>query len=244
MRKVRYRNKGKDATEHMITKEQIDWNRWLLQNPGFVLAGRDNEDVETDDDDVDTDDDDDDSDDDDSDDDDEDDAATHKARANRLQRKLDRQQAQIDLLTEKLAEKDGAAGDKPKEGETPDGFVAQSDYDDLTDIIRTDFVEHAISGFKDKEGNPKWDWEDTSAVYKFLDVDDLEFDIESKTIDGLEDQLKAIAARYPFLLKGNGKNGGTRNGKTGTKPGKSGTREEQKNQTRDQLLTDFPALAN
>jgi len=227
-----------------VSAEIASWEAWLVSNPNFSLSGRDNDevDVDVDEDDVDEDADSsgaDDGEDDDSDGDGEDDG--ENADLERLKRQNKRLQKQIDSLTELLSKKADKQGD---EDGAPEGYVSQEDYDSLFEILRTDFVENAISSFKNKDGSQRWAWEDPSAVYRFLDVDELEFDLSSRTIDGLEDQLKDIAARYPFMLKGNGKPGARNGGKIGSKPGKPGTREEKKDLTKDALVEDFPALVN
>ena len=223
------------------------WEIWLHQNPEFSFAGKDSdgddaEDYGYDDDqEVET------SDDDDApsftnvnngDDDDDDSDANVSRRIRRLEadnKKLSRElEAAMELLN-KAADREGVSEDDPE------GFVPQEDYDALIDLLRTDYVEHAIANYRKKDGSPKWDWQDPSAVYKFLDIDELEIDVKSKTIDGLEDQLADIAERYPFMLK-DGSRRREGNGSTGKPPRKSGAREQSKNPSIEALVAEFPAL--
>lgn len=230
-------SKGKDDMN-------TPWEAWLAAHPEFSLTGRDDDgDIE-----IDSDDEDsvagsagaDDSEDDGADDDDDDaDTARRIRNLEKDNRRLSRElEAAVELLNEK-ADKERSSDDSTP----PEGFVAQEDYDLLLELLRTDYVENAIDSFKNKDGSAKWEWEDRSAVYKFLDIDELEIDVKSKVIDGLEDQLADIAERYPFMLKGKGsaKQGP---GKTGTKPGKPGTREKKQDPSTEALVAEFPALVD
>lgn len=221
------------------------WEHWLVQHPDFTLSGGDDdgEDLDIDQDDDYEDDDyeddaearDSDSEDDDDDaDDSSDDTARRLRNLEKDNRRLSRELEAATELLNKAAESEGS------DGEPPEGFVAQEDYEALIDLLRTDYVQNAISGFTKKDGTPKWDWEDPSAVYKFLDVDELEIDVKSKTIDGLEDQLADIAERYPFMLKGNGVS--KSRGSTGKPPRKPGSRESHKDPSLEALAAEFPAL--
>lgn len=64
----------------------------------------------------------------------------------------------------------------------------------LTSLLNGQYVKNAISTFK-------YDWVDTDDVFNALDADDLDIDIETGNIDGLEDQLADIASRKPHWLK-------------------------------------------
>ena len=219
------------------------WEAWLAAHPEFSLVGNDDgddgEDFDVDDQDSESDGADD-GEDDNSDDDDDVDGTTRRiSRLEKDNARLSRElQAAIELLNEK-ADKEKSEGT-----ETPEGFVPQEDYDTLLELLRTDYVESAISGFKNKDGSAKWEWEDTSAVYKFLDIDELEIDIKSKKIHGLEDQLADIAERYPFMLKGNKSSTDRKPGKTGVKPGKPGTREKKSDPSLEALIAEFPAMVD
>lgn len=218
------------------------WELWLSQNLAFSFAGNDS-DGEDSDFDYEYEDGEDNTEDDaentarrSSDDGDDNDADT-SSRLRRLEadnKKLSRElEAAMELLN--------TAADREFESEAPEGFVPQEDYDALIDLLRTDYVEHAIASYTKKDGSPKWDWQDPSAVYKFLDIDELEIDVKSKVIDGLEDQLADIAERYPFMLK-NGGNSRQGSGSTGKPPRKSGAREQHRNPSIEALVAEFPAL--
>lgn len=217
------------------------WEIWLSQNPQFAFVGKDSDGDDSYDDSYDSEDSSDDESfdsdvDDDSD--DSDDAPDTSARLRKLEadnKKLSRElEAAMDLLN-------NAADRENDSDEDPEGFVPQEDYDALVDLLRTDYVENAISGFRRKDGSPKWDWQDPSAVYKFLDIDELEIDVKSKTIDGLEAQLADIADRYPFMLKDSNRRG-SGSGSTGKPPRGSGSREKKGNPSLEALIAEFPAL--
>lgn len=223
------------------------WENWLGQHPEFSFAGKDS-DVEDateefgyDDDNAEDDTDErrdvTDRDGDSDDDDDESDSSRRLRRLESDNKKLSRElEAAVELLNQ-------AAASEGSSEDSPEGFVPQEDYDSLIDLLRTDYVENAISGYKKKDGTPKYDWEDASAVYKFLDIDELEIDVKSKKIDGLEEQLADIADRYPFMLK-SGKRREAGSGSTGKPPRKSGAREQFKNPSIEALVAEFPALVD
>lgn len=104
-------------------------------------------------------------------------------------------------------------------------------YEKLLKIVETSFIDQSIaniSGVKDKQGNPKYDWHNASALRPFLDMDKLDLDIDTGEVKGLESQLSDIAKNHTYLLVskadrdgGNGGNGG--NGGTYTPPDGRGT---------------------
>lgn len=223
-----------------------DWEIWLSQTPEFSFAGKDSDgeydaegfEYEDDAEDNSTNSSESDGDGSDGDDDGADDTARRVRRLESDNKKLSRElEAAIELLN-KAAENEGGSED------APEGFVPQDDYDALIDLLRTDYVEHAIANFRKKDGSPRWDWEDPTAVYKFLDIDELEIDVKSKVIDGLEEQLADIAERYPFMLKNGGRRRDTGNGSTGKPPRKSGARERISNPSIEALVAEFPALVD
>lgn len=226
-----------------------DWEIWLSQTPEFSFAGKDSDgeyDAENFDNYEDDAEDQNDSgsgtisdgDGGDGDDDGADDTARRVRRLENDNKKLSRElEAAIELLN-KAAENEGSGED------APEGFVPQDDYDALIDLLRTDYVEHAIANFRKKDGSPRWDWEDPTAVYKFLDIDELEIDVKSKVIDGLEDQLADIAERYPFMLKNANRRREGGSGLTGKPPRKSGARERISNPSIEALVAEFPALVD
>lgn len=223
------------------------WENWLIQHPEFSFAGKDSGDDVGEYDDTDVEDsgeDDDDADGDlDAEDDDDDAGPSDTARRLRnLEKENKRLSRELEAAVELLNSVDegGSSSD-----DAPEGYVPQEDYDALVELLRTDYVQNAISSYTKRDGTPKWDWEDPSAVYKFLDVDQLEIDVKSRTIDGLEDQLADIAERYPFMLKNRGavqKREGS--GMTGRVPRRSGAREQSKNPSLEALVAEFPALVD
>lgn len=223
-----------------------DWELWLSQTHEFSFAGKDSDGeydaegfgYEDDAEDDSTNSSESDGDGSDGDDDGADDTSRRVRRLESDNKKLSRElEAAIELLN-KAAENEGIPED------APEGFVPQEDYDALIDLLRTDYVEHAIASFRKKDGSPKWDWEDPTAVYKFLDIDELEIDVKSKVIDGLEEQLADIAERYPFMLKNGSRRRDNGNGSTGKPPRKSGARERISNPSIEALVAEFPALVD
>ena len=90
-------------------------------------------------------------------------------------------------------------------------------YEKLLKIVETSYIDQAItniSGAKDKQGNPKYDWHNAAALRPFLDMDKLDLDIDSGEVKGLESQLGDIAKKHAYLLvskadrDGNAGNGG------------------------------------
>lgn len=231
-----------------MISEQTAWEAWLVQHPHFALTGGDDDADDSIDDDVDNDeeefdsDESGDSDSEDGDSDNDDDSGEQARRLRKLERDNKRLQEKLEATIDLLNKK--SSGEE-EDGFVPEGYVPEEDYNILIDYLREDFVQNAIErgGPRNKDGSQKYQWESAEAVYRFLDLDDLEIDVASKTIDGLNDQLAAIADKYPFLLKGKSKaaNG---NGRTGRIPGKPGTREKHQVPSREAMLADFPAMAD
>ncbi|AHN84027.1 head scaffolding protein [Mycobacterium phage Hawkeye] len=124
------------------------------------------------------------------------------------------------------------------------------DYDDDTEVselrkeneamralLNGPYIQSQINGFRNKDGSPRWDWEDTETVYALLHTKDLEVDVETGEIDGLEDQLEELAKKKPFLLR---KKNTTR-GSSGKPPGDTGNGSKKKPTAKD-LASDFSAF--
>lgn len=99
--------------------------------------------------------------------------------------------------------------------------------------------------------NDKYSWHDVSTVMKEIDHDELEVDVENLVVDGLDEQLKQLAKKKPFLLKtkssgkedeDEGGNGGA--GGTGHNPRNGGRRTGGGMAQREDLLKKYPSLAN
>ncbi len=219
------------------------WEGWLALNPEFSFVGSDEVEEDSSDSAEDSEDDSEDDgpsgdvdgeDDSSSDDDDDDDT---NARLKRLEKKNSKLSKQLEAALELLNKNnDGEAG------KAPEGFVAQQDYDDAVEALSEMAIHNAISnGPKNKDGSPKYDWEDPAVVMKFIDMDEVEFDLKSKSVEGIDDQLAEVAERYPFMLKDKGKRTPAP-GKSGTRPRKQGTREVVQTPSEASLLVDFPAM--
>lgn len=171
------------------------------------------------DDDVDDEDDDDEDDDEDEDDDDEEaDVGELRREIRSLNRDLDEALDIIQDLEDRLSGEDG--GSEGREAELEERV------EELEALLNGQLVRNAISSFKNKDGSKRWDWEDPEIVFRLLDADDIDIDIESGEIDGLEEQLVAIAKQKPFLLRDGQRTPG---GSTGSRPG-GGTRRGKKDE--------------
>ena len=68
-------------------------------------------------------------------------------------------------------------------------------------LVRTQGVKTAITQLKDKDGKPKYAWQDVDTVYELIDKTAVEVDLDTGAVSGLGDQLDALAKSKPFLLK-------------------------------------------
>lgn len=76
-------------------------------------------------------------------------------------------------------------------------------YEKLLKIVETSVIDTAItnlSNAKDKQGNSKYNWQDVEAVRAFLKRDDIQLDLDTGEVTGLDTQLKDIASKRPYLL--------------------------------------------
>ena len=90
-------------------------------------------------------------------------------------------------------------------------------YDKLVKIVETSFIDQTImniSGVKDKNGNPKYDWHNATSLRAMIDKEKLDLDIDTGEVKGLESQLADIAKNHAYLMvskderDGSGGNGG------------------------------------
>jgi hypothetical protein len=210
--------------------------RWFAQS-GIALIGADNEDdvdVDSDSTDVDTDDGSDgdaDGDDDGGDDDADSAAESPEAKLKKERAKSRDLRARLRAALEEKEERDANDADDEL-AET------KAELESMRKLLNGPYMQSKIDQFTDAKGNKRWDWEDTETVFALLDRSELEVDVRTGEIDGLEDQLEDLAARKPFLLK---KAGGKSN-PSGKPPGKPGN--GSKKPSNESLGADFPFLAS
>lgn len=97
--------------------------------------------------------------------------------------------------------------------------------------MRRQAIESAILAESQAEGAKRRVWHSTQNVYSQIDLDAIDFDPESGTIEGVTEELDRIAREQSFLVKEKGKakstkekdeNGGGRQGPSGRQPGGAG----------------------
>lgn len=101
-------------------------------------------------------------------------------------------------LTDK--EREGMEDAQRTEAERDD---YKAKYEALAKLMETSYLDTAIaklSNAKQKDGSPKYDWNDADAVRAFLDMDAIKLDIDTGEVDGLKEQLAAIAKDKPWML--------------------------------------------
>ena len=132
------------------------------------------------------------------------------------QKKIQELEAANEELTKKHKDADKQAKDfqkqiqdKEREGmEDAQRTEAERDdykakYEALAKLMETSYLDTAIaklSNAKQKDGSPKYDWNDADAVRAFLDMDAIKLDIDTGEVDGLKEQLSAIAKDKPWML--------------------------------------------
>lgn len=125
------------------------------------------------------------------------------------QDKLDKAEQKRKDAEKRAADAEKALQDKEREGmEDAQRTEAERDdykekYEKLLKIVETSYLDQAVaklSSVKDKQGNPKYDWHDVEAVRPFLDMEAIKLNQDTGEVEGLDDQLKTIAKKRPFLL--------------------------------------------
>ena len=234
----------------MITNDPfVDW----LLRSGVALVGADEgESGDVDADDAEVDEDEDESDgvsDGDSDGEDDDDSDSNdsdrdlESELRKAKRELRKTKRDLDEALDMLEENENSSGRGSNDDED-DSEVAslREENDQMRKLLNGAYIEQQISNFRDKEGNPRWDWEDPETVFALLDRSDLEVDVETGEIDGLEEQLEDLAKKKPFLLKDKSRSrSGSKGGSSGKPPGKSGA-GKPKPTSRETLASDFSIL--
>lgn len=129
--------------------------------------------------------------------------------AKETQDKIDKAEAKAKDADKRATDAEKALKEKEQEGmEEHEKTEAERDdykekYEKLLKFVETTAIDTAInelSSKKDKNGNPKYDWNDVKAVRPFLDKEAIKLDLDNLEIEGLEPQLQDIAKRMPFLL--------------------------------------------
>ncbi|WPH57962.1 scaffolding protein [Gordonia phage LuckyLeo] len=115
-------------------------------------------------------------------------------------------------------------------------------------------IENAILQESVADGAARRVWFDTSDVITNLDMDAIDFDLESGSIDGIADELNRIASAKPHLVKEKGKpktkgkeeeGGGQtrRRGASGRQPGGAGVQIHGMDKSRrDELVNRYPII--
>lgn len=159
----------------------------------------------------------DDGDDEDSDDSDEEDVALIRKENRRLRRDLE---DAMEMLQDFEAKAELSEVDEEHQSELES---ITEERDALLALLNGQYVKNAISA------NSKYDWVDIEDVFNALDADDIDIDIESGDIDGLDDQLAEIAKRKPHWLKQRKRRREEGDsGSTGSGPQGSGRRGDRK----------------
>jgi len=115
----------------------------------------------------------------------------------------------------------------------------------MENTLRRNLLETTI--LKD----PKVTWHDVDVVISALNLDDVDIDVESGTVEGLSEELKRVAREKPFLVKSkagerrkndDGNGGQQQRGSSGNNPGGAGHQQNQQVTQRDSLLKKYKAL--
>lgn len=189
-------------------------------------------------------------------DDDDDDTKARIRRANRQarQRRAALKKANEELATLKQEKEQREREQRSKtENDSKDLKAATERLAKYETVMRKNLLETAI--LKDD----KRDWHDVDSTIASLDLDGIEIDLESGTVEGLKEELTRVAKEKPFLVKstkgakkettnGSGSSQGDQNGASvkqgasGVNPGGAGQQTKQLIASRDDLVKRFPAL--
>lgn len=145
-----------------------------------------------------------------------DEAAKNRREAAKAKKDLEAANARI----REFEDKDSTELDKAKRA----AGESQGKVEKLSGTNRTLSLKLAILE------NPKYKWHDVSDVIANADLSNVEID-EDGNVEGMEESLKALAKKKPYLLAGN-ESGGNGSGPSGQPIGSGGrgTTEEQRDQ--------------
>lgn len=178
--------------------------------------------------------------------------------AREAQRKAEEKAAELETkhkeADKRAKELEKSIADKEKEGmEEAEKTSLERDefkekYEKLLKVVETTFIDQAItniSGVKDKTGQPKYNWQDATAVRAFLDREGIEIDVDSGEVKGLDKQIAEIAKNRPYLLvPQDGEGGGNGGGAGDYKPPPGSTGNHPFGGQPRQRTTDRAALAS
>ena len=115
-------------------------------------------------------------------------------------------------------------------------------------VVRKMAIRRAIESDK-LEGGEKRAWYDVSMVESLLDESQLAVDLEDFSVGGLNEQLTAIAADKPFLVKTSESSNDKQESRTPAQPSGSapqssatGTQDQQRSNEEAEMFRNFPAL--
>lgn len=189
-------------------------------------------------------------------DDDDDDTKERIRRANRQARQrrvaLKRVNEELETLKAEKAERERKENTEA-ENASKDLKTANEKVAKYEQVLRKNLLETAI--LKDD----KREWHDVASTIANLDMDGVEIDLESGTVEGLKEELTRVAKEKPFLVKstkgtkkenqngnesgqGNQNGAGTKQGASGVNPGGAGQQTKQQIASRDDMIKRFPAL--
>lgn len=164
------------------------------------------------------------------------------SRENAKHRRLkNAERKEKEQLAARLAEME-KAGKTKEEQEQIEIKTLRSENSKLTKYLEKNTLRSAILG------NEKYKWYNIDDAIRDLDLDDLDIDLESGEVDGLDSQLKALAKKKPYLLKdgqdasGDQQGGTTSGSRTGYNP-RGGQRKKSRDATNtEELLKRYPSL--
>lgn len=118
-----------------------------------------------------------------------------------LQAQLDSERsARIQLQQERDAEVEAREQAVREAGDDNERVVAERDdykkkYEKLKGLMETSYLDHAISK------NSKFDFHDPEAVRTFLDRKAIRLDLDTGSVEGLDEQLRKVAREKPYLVR-------------------------------------------
>lgn len=87
----------------------------------------------------------------------------------------------------------------------------------------------------------RYTWQDVDVLVRELNTDAIDIDPETRSVDGLEDELKRIAEEKPFLVKKDNSQKRDGGGKSGHNPRKTQDQDQQATQ-REELVKKYKVL--